>query len=280
MTYSLFQTDAFIRAGVAGFTGNPAAVVPLQNWLPDPVMQAIAAENNLSETAFFIRDKDGIYDIRWFTPVNEVDLCGHATLASAQVIVQELGDQRPRIPFRCDIGELAADVDQTDGTLWLDFPVRKAVPADDMALQQALAEALDTDICGVYTARDLLVELADEDRVLNCRPDFSKLAQLDTFAVTITAKAVSPGYDFVSRFFAPQQGINEDPVTGSSFCSLTPFWAERLHCTELRAWQCSARGGDIRQRLSGNRVKIGGKAFTYLRGQIRLPAGCAEKSFF
>lgn len=273
LTYSLFQTDAFIREGVAGFTGNPAAVVPLQSWLPDPVMQAIAAENNLSETAFFIRNKDGIYDIRWFTPVNEVDLCGHATLACAQVIVQELGDQRSRLPFRCGIGELAVDVDQTGGTLWLDFPVRHAVPADDTALQQALAEALNTDIRGVYAARDLLVELADEDSVLNCRPDFSKLAQLDTFAVTITAKAVSPGYDFVSRFFAPQQGLNEDPVTGSSFCSLTPFWAGRLHRNELRAWQCSARGGDIRQRLDGDRVKIGGKAFTYLRGQIRLPAG-------
>lgn len=270
MEFSLYQVDAFTRKEATLFSGNPAAVVPLEQWLSDEQMQAIAAENNLSETAFFVRDAD-VYHIRWFTPVTEVDLCGHATLAAARVIVSELGDQRAVIPFTCGIGELSVERDhQHPGRLWLNFPQRPPVGLQDPALVSALEQALGQPVIQIAAARDLVVELESAQAVQNCRPDQAALAALETFAVIITARSTGD-YDFVSRFFAPRQGIDEDPVTGSSFCSLAPYWAEKLGSQQLHAWQCSARGGDIALTLNGDRVRIGGDSFIYLRGAIRLP---------
>ncbi|WP_430461834.1 PhzF family phenazine biosynthesis protein [Thalassolituus sp. LLYu03] len=275
MQLPMYQVDAFTRRTATSFSGNPAAVVPLQRWLSDEVMQAIAAENNLSETAFFVKEND-VYHIRWFTPTTEVDLCGHATLASAWVIVSELGDERAELPFRCGIGDLSVSrdtetPDNSNQRLWLNFPQRAAErPAtpDQMAL---LSRALGQSVVHAQQARDLVVELADEDAVIHCQPDFAALAELDVFAVTITAKARTAGYDFVSRFFAPRQGINEDPVTGSSFCTLAPYWHTKSGLRQMTAWQCSNRGGDVSLQLTDDRVHIGGHCFLFLRGTITLP---------
>lgn len=267
MMLPLYQIDAFTDRV---FGGNPAAVVPLASWLPDALLQRIAAENNLSETAFFVPQEDAgnHFHLRWFTPTNEIDLCGHATLAAAHVLFHELGNGAPEIRFTSAGGELVV---RRDGDLLeLDFPARPATPASgDLKVIDALG--LHGVRASMLKSRDLLVVLESEADVRALRPDFPALCEMDYFGVCVTA----PGddVDFVSRFFAPRQGINEDPVTGSAHCTLTPFWAERLGRNELIARQVSARGGDLRCRLDGDRVRIAGESRCYLRGKIVLENG-------
>lgn len=273
MNYPLYIVDAFVRQGVAGFSGNPAAVVPLPHWPDDNILQAIASENNLSETAFFVAISKGHYHIRWFTPTTEVDLCGHATLTSAWVIHQYLQDESQQLCFTTEsAGELSVSNSKDNGLLLeLDFPQRSPQPLNDATLRQQLTAMLGQAVVQAGSSRDLLIELENEAAVRNYRPDLSQLATLDWFAVIVTAPAATPGYDFVSRFFAPRQGIAEDPVTGSSFCTLAPYWAERLGKQQLQVWQCSARGGDAGLTLNNDRVRISGRCFPYLAGQISLP---------
>lgn len=260
MRLPIYQVDAFTERV---FGGNPAAVCPLPEWLDDAVMQAVAAENNLSETAFFVRDGSD-YAIRWFTPAVEVDLCGHATLASAHVVFTALEPQRTAVRFHSRSGPL--DVEREGELLVLDFPAR---PPQRREPPAGLAAALGAAPREVWRARDLLAVFDGEDEVRALRPDMAALAALDTFAVCATA----PGRecDFVSRFFAPAKGVPEDPVTGSSHCTLVPFWAERLGRTRLRARQVSARGGELHCEQRGERVRIGGRAVRYLDGFIELP---------
>ncbi|MGK7393032.1 MAG: PhzF family phenazine biosynthesis protein [Candidatus Cyclobacteriaceae bacterium M3_2C_046] len=259
MPINIYQVDAFASKV---FAGNPAAVCPLDSWLDTDIMQKIAAENNLSETAFLVREKDQ-YQIRWFTPLMEVDLCGHATLASAHVIFQFLDHQRDEIIFSSQSGTLK--VQKEAGWLWLDFPARPPEPTDDHPL---LIEALGLVPSEVLKSRDYLVRYQDEAQILKIKPDFAKLSQLDAVGIIITAPGEN--VDFVSRFFAPRAGINEDPVTGSAHCTLIPYWAKALKKQELSALQLSVRGGEISCRLRDQRVLIGGEAVTYLQGVITI----------
>jgi PhzF family phenazine biosynthesis protein len=260
MKIPLYQVDAF--AG-RPFAGNPAAICPLEKWLPDEVMQSIATENNLSETAFYVRDGAG-YDLRWFTPAVEVDLCGHATLASACVILDircETADSR--VVFQTKSGELAVE---RDGDLYaLDFPSR---PPQPCVVHPGLAEALGARPKRVLAGRDYLCVFESEEQVAALAPDLAKLTKLDRFAVIVTA----PGRDcdFVSRFFAPSQGVPEDPATGSAHCTLIPYWAEQLGKTKLFARQISRRGGEFWCELRGERVRIAGRAARYMQGVIEF----------
>ncbi|MBP2302209.1 PhzF family phenazine biosynthesis protein [Azospirillum picis] len=261
MRLPLYQVDAFTDRV---FAGNPAAVVPLESWLPDAQLQAIAAENNLSETAYLVRSGEG-YELRWFTPAVEVDLCGHATLASAFVISTILEPGRAHIEFATrQAGVLTVTRDGDRYTL--DFPSRPAAPAGspDPALVPALGGPAPA---AVLRGRDYLVVYDSADAVRALTPDMAAVAKLDLFAVCVTAPGEG-GVDFVSRFFTPAKGIPEDPVTGSAHCMLTPYWAERLGKTVLTARQVSARGGDLLCELAGDRVRIGGQAVLYLEGSI------------
>ena len=269
MTIPLYQVDAFARRP---FAGNPAAVCPLPAWLPAETMQQIAAENNLAETAFFISltDEEADFHLRWFTPTFEIDLCGHATLATAHVL-WERGFARPEIVFRSQSGPLRVRR-EADGRLVLDFPSRPPRPRAPAALPAVLAQALGPGAAtprAVLASRDLVVEFAHADEVLALRPDFAALRDLGYIGLIATAPGSGP-VDFVSRFFAPEVGVPEDPVTGSAHSTLIPFWAEKLGKTELFARQESARGGELWCRLRGDRVDIGGYAVTYLRGSIEL----------
>jgi len=258
----LFQVDAFADRV---FAGNPAAVCPLESWLPDATMQSLAAENNLSETAFFV-GRDGEYAIRWFTPRTEVDLCGHATLASSHVIFRHLGFAGDAIRLSSPSGPLVV---RRDGDLLvLDFPARPPAPAAD---DPALAEALGHKPREMWAARDPMAVYAEEDEVRTLRPDMTKLAALASFGVLVTA----PGRDadFVSRYFAPAEGIPEDPVTGAAHCTLVPFWSKRLGKTRLLARQVSTRGGELFCSDRGTRVDIAGRAVTYLVGTIDIQPG-------
>ena len=260
MQIPLFQVDAFSDRL---FAGNPAAICPLETWLPDDAMQAIAAENNLSETAFFVREGDG-YRLRWFTPGVEVDLCGHATLASAFVIMTSLDPSVQSVSFQTRSGKLTV---QRDGDLYaMDFPSR---PPERCEAHPRLVDALGTAPLEVLAARDYLAVYRDEDEVQSLQPDMELLSQIDRFATIVTA----PGrkYDFVSRFFAPAKGVPEDPVTGSAHCTLIPYWARRLNRTVLRAFQASLRGGEVFCELQGDRVRIAGRAVLYLEGVLRVP---------
>lgn len=266
MRIPLYQIDAFADGP---FTGNPAAVCPLDTWLPAKTMQAIAAENNLSETAFFVPE-GGSYRLRWFTPSVEVDLCGHATLATAFVVFRYLAPERERVTFQTEkAGILTVGRDGDD--LVLDFPARPPLPCP---MSEAVAAALGKRPAALLTARDYLAvyERADEIAVLS--PDFAALAALDRFAVIVTApgpKGIdTEGVDFVSRFFAPAQGVAEDPVTGSAHCTLIPYWAERLGKTRLEARQMSRRGGRLSCGQRGDRVTIAGRAVLYLEGTITI----------
>jgi len=262
---SLFHVDAFAEGP---FTGNPAAVCVLGDDASpsDAWMAAVAAEMNLSETAFVQARGDGHWDLRWFTPKVEVDLCGHATLATAHVLWNEARTEGEHLAFHTRSGVLTA---RNGGDLIeLDFPAlaNEVVDAPD-----GLAEALGA--VPVATARnvhDLLAELPDAATVRSLTPDFSAIAEIDARAVVVTAR--SDRYDFVSRCFGPRVGINEDPVTGSAHCALATYWAERLGRTEFRAFQASARGGALRVTLAGDRVRLGGAAVTIARGQLALPA--------
>lgn len=259
MRIPIYQIDAFTSRL---FGGNPAAICPLEEWLEDSVMQAIALENNLSETAFIVREGEG-YRVRWFTPAVEVDLCGHATLASAWVAFNCLGWRGDEIRFQSKSGELS--VHREGDLLALDFPSR---PPERCAVHDRLLDALGTAPLEVLAARDYLVVYADEEQVRTLQPQMETLMEIDRFATIVTA----PGKDcdFVSRFFAPAKGVPEDPVTGSAHCTLIPYWARRLGKTELSARQISRRGGELECALHGDRVKIAGRAVLYLQGSIDI----------
>lgn len=262
MEIPIYQVDAFTERA---FGGNPAAVCPLEAWLDDSTLQAIALENNLSETAFLVRDGDD-YQLRWFTPTVEVPLCGHATLASAFVVFRFLDPCRRRVTFHSQSGAL--HVDRQDGPigerLQLDFPVVAVTPCPP---SDALAAALRTTPIELLRGTAYLARLDSAESVRRLQPDMHRLSQLDA-NVIITA----PGddCDFVSRFFAPLSGVPEDPVTGSAHCALTPYWAERLGKTSLFARQVSARGGELWCERRGERVLIAGHAILYMQGVLRL----------
>lgn len=262
----LYQVDAFTNRP---FGGNPAAVCPLGSWLPVPLMQKIAAENNLSETAFFVPDAEG-FALRWFTPTNEVDLCGHATLATAFILMTELAPERQRVVFSTRSGRLV--VEKAGDKLTMDFPSRP--PTQLSTPFPVLAAALGKTPVAVWTARSLVAVFDEAEAVRGLRPDFSKISALDTYGVIATAPGTGndADVDFVSRFFAPRQGIQEDPVTGSAHCTLAPYWADRLGRPHLRARQVSARGGEIDCELHGDRVSLTGSAVLLIRGTMRLPA--------
>lgn len=261
-TFPLYQVDAFAE-GV--FSGNPAAVVPLDAWLPDGVLAAIAEENNLSETAFFVPVPGG-YHLRWFTPSFEIDLCGHATLAAAWVIFQELGFKGERIRFESKSGPLF--VEREGDLLALDFP---SWPPEPVEVTEAMRRAFGAEPLEAWAGRDLLCVFADEDTVRELRPDHAAFHALPYVCNIASAKGGEGGpYDFVSRVFCPEVGIPEDPVTGSAHSLLTPFWAARLRKTSLTAYQASRRGGRLWCELRGSRVRIAGRAVLYLRGRIEL----------
>jgi predicted PhzF superfamily epimerase YddE/YHI9 len=261
MRLPLYQVDAFTDRL---FGGNPAAICPLQAWLPDATMQAIAAENNLSETAFFVRD-GGDYALRWFTPTVEVDLCGHATLASGYVVMTYLEPQRDSVSFHTrKAGTLV--VDRRADMLVMDFPARPATPVEP---PPGLLTALGGTPRQVLRARDHLIVYDSAAEIAALKPDLAGLAKVDCWGVAVTAPG-DDGVDFVSRFFAPAQGVPEDPATGSSHCTLTPYWAARLGKTELEARQLSRRGGALRCMLNGDRVSVAGRVALYLEGQISV----------
>jgi len=255
----VYQVDAFASRV---FTGNPAAVCPLEQWLPDDQMQAIAAENNLAETAFFVPNGGG-YHLRWFTPTVEVDLCGHATLASAFVIFDKLDPAAQSVEFFTKSGKLI--VTREGDLLSLDFPARQPLECE---VYPGLIPAMGGQPEKVLASADYLVVYATEAELRNVQPDMDALATADRFAVIATA----PGrdVDFVSRFFAPKQGIPEDPVTGRAHCTLIPYWSKRLGKAKLRAYQASPRGGELWCEDRGERVTISGKAVPFLEGTIYL----------
>lgn len=255
----IYQVDAFADAP---FTGNPAAVCPLDAWLPDAMMQAIAAENNLSETAFFVPNQEGFH-IRWFTPLVEVNLCGHATLAAAHVLFHCLGYGEEVVLFASKSGLLK--VSRDDDRLVMDFP---AQPALVCATPLPINDAFSVAPIACLKAEDYIVVLADEGAVLAARPNLSALKKLDLRGVIITSLATE--YDFVSRFFAPKLGIDEDPVTGSAHTQLAPYWAAALGKSHLCAKQLSARGGVLWCEAVGQRVMIAGRAVTFMQGMISL----------
>jgi len=259
MKINLYQIDAFTSEV---FTGNPAAVCPLESWPDDHIMQSIAYENNLSETAFFVPVKDG-FQLRWFTPKTEVELCGHATLATAYVLFNLRGYPGDCIKFETLSGELF--VLRSGNKLELDFPSKPPVKCDLPAL---LVEALGVEPLELYTNEDYVVLLSSEQKVKSIAPDFKTMCNIDTRGIIVTAPGDS--VDFVSRFFAPKYGIDEDPVTGSAHCVLAPFWAERLGKNKMTARQVSARGGELLCELAGSRVKITGSAVKYMQGEIEV----------
>lgn len=258
MKLNLYQVDAFASRL---FKGNPAAVIPLAAWIPDKLMQQLAMENNLAETVFFVPEGDE-YHIRWFTPEAEINLCGHATLASAFILFYKLGYNKPVIRFNSLSGPL--EVRDENGLLWMDFPSWKPERTDDYPPE--IIKALgNPEYLGVYKHRDYIVELADEKTVKKLEPDFSLLKKT---GVKLIITAQGQKVDFVSRFFAPSVGVNEDPVTGSAHSQLIPFWAEKLGKTEMEARQLSKRGGELFCVANGDRVKIGGRCVFYMKGEI------------
>jgi len=258
MELPIYQVDAFASRV---FAGNPAAVCPLDHWLSDAAMQAIAAENNLSETAFFVKTGGGSFDLRWFTPAIEVDLCGHATLGSAFVIANYLDPASPEIRFQSRSGPLT--VTRAGDIFTLDFPVRRP---ERMADDPRVAAALGAVPTETWCNKNTIAVFAAQAEVAALAPDMAALATLESGGVIATA----PGEDcdFVSRYFAPKAGIPEDPVTGSAHCELTPYWAERLGRAKLRAQQISARGGELTVELRQDRVLISGRVAPYLQGRI------------
>jgi PhzF family phenazine biosynthesis protein len=260
MKIQLYQIDAFTGRV---FGGNPAAVCPLDAWLPDAVMQSIGLENNLSETAFIV-PSNGEYAIRWFTPAVEVDLCGHATLASGYAIFNILEPSRTSVTFTSKSGPL--HVTRQDETVVMNFPARPGEPCDP---PKGLLDALNVKPETVLKASDYMAVFATEADVRALKPDMARLAAIDGVRAFI---CTAPGTDsdFVSRFFAPKQGIPEDPVTGSAHCTLIPYWSKRLGRNPLRALQLSARGGELFCEDLGERVGIAGRAALYLEGAIHI----------
>ena len=261
MRLQIFQIDAFTDAV---FGGNPAAVCPLDSWLDDATLQAIAYENNLSETAFFVPVNDA-YALRWFTPLAEVDLCGHATLASAHVVFHHLRPDADAVAFDTRSGRL--DVTRAEDGLIMDFPALAAHPLD--APPADLSAGLGTQPVAVFADMDYLALFETEAQIRALEPDMAPLARLDERrGVIVTAPGESA--DFVSRFFSPRLGVPEDPVTGSAHCMLAPFWAGRLGKTTLHAHQISARGGAVHCTVAGDRVRLTGRAVQYLEGTITV----------
>ena len=261
MKIKLYQIDAFTDKV---FHGNPAAVCILNSWLKEDIMQNIAAENNLAETAYIVKKKD-FYEIRWFTPKVEVDLCGHATLASAFVLYKYYNFTNDRIKFYSHkSGDLFVEKEGDD--LILDFPIDKVEKCN---IPEALKKAFGSHPIESYKGKsDYLLVFSDQEEIENLKPDMNQIASVGRRGVIVTA----PGneVDFVSRFFAPQSGVDEDPVTGSSHTSLTPFWAKKYIKSNLTAKQVSKRGGYLSCELQGNRVKITGQAVTYMIGEIEI----------
>ncbi len=263
MKLKIYQIDAFTNRL---FEGNPAAVVPLKKWLPDELLQKIAMENNLSETAFFVEEEDG-FRLRWFTPKAEVDLCGHATLATAHLLFDLLEYEQTFISFFTNSGTLK--VEKKGDWYSMNFPA-KPIPreAPPLNLYHALGGVIADE---VYKDDDYLWVVDKEEKVRNITPDFTALANVDMRGVIVTAPANGEEIDFVSRFFAPAVGVNEDAVTGSAHCMLVPYWADRLGKKHLTAQQVSKRGGLLKCRfLENKRVEIAGQACNYLKGEIRL----------
>ncbi|KON46821.1 PhzF family phenazine biosynthesis protein [Mariprofundus ferrooxydans] len=259
MKLPIYQIDAFASRS---FEGNPAAVCPLTQWLPDKLLQSIAMENNLSETAFFVPSPTGFH-IRWFTPTSEVDLCGHATLAAAFVLFHCLAYEESEIVFASRSGPLR--VVREGALLVLDFPAQAPVPCDTPA---GIIAAFGMEPVTCLKAGDYIVVLESEGAVASADPNLAALKKLDGRGVVITA--LSDTHDFVARFFAPKYGINEDPVTGSAYTQLAPYWSGRLNRTKLRARQLSARGGEVVCELIGDRVYIAGLAVKYMQGEIEV----------
>lgn len=259
MKLDLYQIDAFADQP---FTGNPAAVCPLDEWLDDSVMQAIAEENNLAETAFFI-PQGGDYAIRWFTPTVEVELCGHATLASAYVLFNELGLESESVAFHSRSGLL--EVTKQGELLVMNFPSQGPKTCD---VPKGLPEALGTQVIECFYNEDYVAVLENEQKVEQLMPDFEKLAQIDCRGIIVTS--LSNEYDFVARFFGPRIGLNEDSVTGSAFTKLIPLWADKLGKNIMNAKQVSARGGEVNCELAGDRVNIGGNAIKYMQAVIEV----------
>jgi len=259
MKLTLFQADAFTDKV---FGGNPAAVCPLREWLPDELMQKIALENNLSETAFFVPNGDG-FGLRWFTPAVEIDLCGHATLASAHILFQYLNFGGSEIRFQTRSGFLT--VGRNGEWLTMNFPSDPSVKKEEPLMEKVLGIQPKEILKG---KNKYLVVLNSQEEVERVSPDFSLMLQLPALGVIVTARGSD--VDFVSRFFAPAAGISEDPVTGSAHTVLTPYWAQVLGKNEMTAKQVSARGGYLKCKLSGDRVEMSGKAVTYLIGEIEI----------
>jgi PhzF family phenazine biosynthesis protein len=255
-----YQIDAFTETL---FRGNPAAVCPLDDWLEDTLLQAIAAENNLSETAFFV-PRGERFALRWFTPTAEVDLCGHATLAAAYVLFEVLGHRAAEVRFDTRSGELVVRRDGAE--LAMDFPARMPKACEAPA---ALLEGLGATALEVLAADDYIAVLESEAQVRAVVPQFAVLSTLDLRGVGITARGSD--VDFVSRFFAPRVGVPEDPVTGSLHCALAPYWSTRLARTRLAARQVSRRGGTLRCELAGDRVILYGRAVKFMEARIELP---------
>ena len=259
MELNLYQIDSFTDTP---FGGNPAAIIPLKTWLPDNIMQSIAEENNLSETAFFVPNNKGFH-IRWFTPKTEVDLCGHATLAAAYVLFNIQGYNKERIEFESKSGTLT--VLQKDNWLVMDLPAQPPIPCD---VPDEIVKAFDKVPIECLRSEDYIAVFETESDILSIKLDIDYLKKLDLRGVIITAK--SRQYDFVSRFFAPKYGIDEDPVTGSAHTQLIPYWAHKLGKTNMQAKQVSSRGGEIFCELHNDRVLISGKAVKFLEGKIEL----------
>lgn len=259
MKIKQYQVDAF---ATRVFEGNPAAVCPLDNWLDDGLLQAIAEENNLSETAFFVPNAKG-FDLRWFTPVKEIDLCGHATLATAHVIFEILGYAEPAITFGTRSGDLI--VKKQGSLLQMDFPARPPISCE---LSETLVQGIGVRPVEVLAADDYIAVLESEAAVRAITPNHALLNQLDLRGVIVTA----PGFDadFVSRFFAPKFGVPEDPVTGSAHCELAPYWAGKLGKNTLSAKQVSKRGGTLACEVLGNRVLLTGRAVTFMEAEIAI----------
>lgn len=261
MRTPIFQVDAFTTRR---FAGNPAAVMPMGSFLADAVLQAIAAENNLAETAFLVPE-GGDYRLRWFTPATEVPLCGHATLASAAVVMERLEPGRGSVVFHSASGPLT--VKRTETGYVMDFPVR---PSEPVPAPLGLAEALGAvPVEALVDAFNYMAVLESAQRVRELAPDVAAIARLDRSGVIVTAPG-DEAYDFVSRYFAPAKGIPEDPVTGGAHCALVPYWAKRLGKTEFRAFQASRRGGEIICRLVHDRVELEGSCVFYLEGEATI----------
>ncbi len=265
MNIPIYQVDAFASRQ---FTGNPAAVCPLTEWLPEATMQAIAMENNLSETAFYVPRPDGNgaeFDLRWFTPAAEADLCGHATLATAYVIFEHFDPVAGTLVFHTRGGRLT--VTRAGDRLAMDFPVAALTPAE----LGDVAGALGARPREIYDTVYGMAVFDEPATVRGLTPDFAAIAALDCVGLIVTAPGEADSdVDFISRFFAPQHAIDEDPVTGSAHCALIPYWADRLGKTEMLAHQVSARGGELHCRLDGDRVRIAGRVAPYMQGTLTL----------